>query len=953
MERLGPSDSQDWNGAVAGWTESAAGVHGRAAELARIEQFLGEAASGPAALLIEGAPGIGKTTLWSTAIGLARQDGCSVLTCRPVQSEAALSFSALGDLLEPVPDEVLTKLPGPQRQALDVALLRADPGSDPPDQRAVAVALLGVIRTLAGGAPVIIGIDDLPWLDRASAAVLEYALRRLSAQPVGLLATTVPGDPASHGSVAHWFEPGRLQSLEVAPLSLDALGAMLRDKRGPPASWPQVVEVHEASGGNPYFALEFAAALGAGRGQRGSGGPLPAPRSLQPLVERRLRGLSPAGREVALMAAAAANPTIDVILAACGDSDAAQSGLDAAEVAGVLEVVDNRVRFTHPLLRSASYARTTGWERRRAHRRLAEFTAEAEGQVRHLALAATGPDEQLAARLSTAAQTACLRGAAIAGAELADLALSLTPPGRGQELVGRLIEAGQLHLAGFDPERARELLEEAVTLSEPGQLRAAALYYLARVLGYLEGPAAPIPIARQALAEADDGTVLKALIHRDLGYALAVGTQSFTTAPTQHILAALRIARQVGDEGLTAQLVAIQAIAEFVAGHGVRHDLIERALASRQTGRVPMELRPRVTLSHLLKSSDDLTEARALLAAEYTEANEQGAETDLPFVILPLVQLETWAGNLELAEQYAEHGWRVATAAGAAAPMAGMHCARAITLAFRGPIADARAEAEAAIDSGLRSGVLYWALLGSQTLGLAEIVSGNPAAAHAILAMITEAVTGREIIDPGWLALRSIPDDVESLIRLGDLTAAETLLVTVEERARRLDRVWALAAGARCRALLLSARGDHEAAADSLRQAFAAHQRLDMPLELARTHLIAGEVARRARRKGEARAQLESARILFARLGAHPWAERAAAELSRLGTTRTSGIELTPAERQVAALVAAGRTNREAAAELYMSVRTVEAHLSVIYRKLGVRSRSDLARTWAQRESSP
>jgi DNA-binding CsgD family transcriptional regulator len=939
--------------AVAGWSDSAAGVHGRAAELARIEQFLDDAASGPAALLIEGAPGIGKTTLWSTAIGLARQHGCWVLTCRPVQSEAALSFSALGDLLEPVPDEALTKLPGPQRQALDVALLRAEPGSDPPDQRAVAVALLGVIRALAGAAPVVIGIDDLSWLDRASAAVLEYALRRLSAQPVGLLATTVTGDAASHTSIAHWFMPGRLQSLEVGPLTLDALGAMLRDKRGPPASWPQVVEVHEASGGNPYFALEFAAALGAGARQRGSGGPLPAPRSLRPLVDRRLRGLSPAGRDAALMAAAAANPAVDVILAACGDTRAARSGLDAAEVAGVLEVVDNKVRFTHPLLRSIFYAGTTGWERRRAHRRLAEFTAETEGQVRHLALAATGPDEQLAARLATAAQTVCLRGAAVAGAELAYLAVRLTPPGLVQERTARLIEAGQLHLAGFDPERARELLEEAVTLSEPGQLRAAALYYLARVLGYLESPTTPIPIARQALAEADDSTLLKALIHRDLGFALAVSTQSFTAAPTEHIQAALRIAERAGDKGLISQLIAIQAVAEFVAGHGVRHDLIDRALASRQTGRVPMELRPRVMLSHLLRSGDDLAGARTLLAAEYAEANEQGAETDLPFLVLPLVQLETWAGNLELAERYAEHGWRVATAAGAAAPTAAMHCARAIIRTFRGPIADARAEAQAAIDAGLRSGVLYWALLGSQALGLAEIVSGNPAAAHAVLAMITDAVTGREMIDPGWLALRSIPDDIESLIRLGDLTAGETLLVTMEERARRLDRVWALAATGRCRALLLSARGDHEAAASSLRQAFDAHQRLDMPLELARTHLIAGEVGRRARRKGEARAQLDSARVLFARLGADPWAQRAEAELTRLGTTRTSGLELTSVERQVAALVAAGRTNREAAGELYMGLRTVEAHLSVIYRKLGVRSRSELARTWTQQDSSP
>jgi DNA-binding CsgD family transcriptional regulator len=248
--------------------------------------------------------------------------------------------------------------------------------------------------------------------------------------------------------------------------------------------------------------------------------------------------------------------------------------------------------------------------------------------------------------------------------------------------------------------------------------------------------------------------------------------------------------------------------------------------------------------------------------------------------------------------------------------------------------------------------VYYPALLGSHALGLAELASGNPAAAHAILAMVTAATAGREMVDPGWLALRPIPDDIESLIRLGDLTAAEALLGPLEERARRLDRAWALARAGRCRALLASARGDTEAASAALRLAFAAHERLEMPFELARTHLAAGEAARRARRKVAAREHVAQARVMFARLGAAPWAERATAELARLGATRADGQALTQAERQVAGLVAAGRTNREAAAELYMGLRTVEAHLSAVYRKLGVRSRSELARAWVDQPAA-
>jgi len=934
------------------WDDHAVGVHGRTAELARIGQFLGDAARRPAALLIEGPAGIGKTTLWSAGIDMARQRGCWVLTCRPVQSEAVLSFSALGDLLEPVPDEALARLPGPQCRALDVALLRAEPGPEPPDQRAVAVALLGVIRALAETAPVVIGVDNLPWLDQTSAAVLEYAMRRLTAQPAGLLATAATEDPASPGAPARrWFPPDRLQSLRAGPLGLEALDAMLRAKGGPPDNWPELVEVHEASGGNPYFAQELAAALGALGQRRRAGQPLPVPGSLRPLVQRRLRALPPASREVALVVAAAAAPTADLVLAACGGGQRARDGLDSAEAAGVLQVVDDRVRFVHPLLRSLHYSSATERQRRQAHRCLAEVTVAPEGHVRHLALAASGPDEQLAGQLTAAAQVACLRGAAVAGAELTDLALRLTPPDRLAARAERLIEAAQLHLAAFDPEGARGLLEEAVTLSEKGQPRATALYHLARVVAYLEGAAPSIPLARQALDEAEDGTVLKAELHRDVGLGLVIGTQDFTARPLEEFKAAVEIAERTGDEELITQLAAFLAIADFVAGHGVRHDLIERALARHQrTRRAPMELRPRVVVSHVLRSGDELGAARALLTSEYTEAADQGAETDLPLVILPLVQVETWMGNLELAERYAEHGWRVAMAAGAGIPMAGMHCARAMVRAFRGPIADARAEAESAIDAGLRSGVLYWALLGSQALGLAELVSGNPAAAHAILATITEAVTGREMVDPGWLALRSVPDDIEALIRLGDLCAANELLVSVEERARHLDRAWALATAGRCRALLLSARGDHDAAAESLRQAFAAHARLEMPLELARTHLIAGDVARRARRKVTAREHVETARTMFARHGAAPWAQRAEADLARLGTKRAAGPDLTSAERQVADLVASGRTNREVAADLYMGLRTVEAHLSAIYRKLGVRSRSELARTWAQRQ---
>jgi DNA-binding CsgD family transcriptional regulator len=928
-----------------------AGFHGRTAEFDQIGRFLDQVATRPAALLIEGPSGIGKTTLWAAGVDEARSRGWWVLSCRPVQSEAPLSFSALGDLFDAVPEAALADLPDPQRRALDVALLRAEPGPDPPDQRAVAVALLGVIRTLAESAPVVLGVDDLPWLDRSSAMAVEYALRRLTTQPAGLLATVEPGDDAGPAaSLWSRLPADRRQSLNVGPLSLDALASVLRDKGGLSGSWPDIVELCEASGGNPYFALELASALGASGGLRRAGQPLPVPESLQPLLRRRLQGLSAVGNDVALLVAASSQATVQLLVTACGDDRLAWDGLDSAEQAGVLKVVDDRVRFAHPLVRSLHYSSATQRQRRHAHQRLADATSVAEERVRHLALAATGPDERLAAELSAAALVACRRGAAVAGAELADLAHELTPPEQMQARTERLMSAGKMHLTAFDPGGARRRLESAIELSESGPAHAAALHELARVVGYSEGLFAARSLLVQALGEAPDGSALKALVHRDLGFVMGIGTEGLTDETAAQFRAATEIAERTGDKALLSQLTAFDAVSAFVTGHGVRRDLIDQALGHWTTaGRLEMELRPRVILSHLLRSADDMPGARALLTAEYTEAAEHGAETDLPFLTMHLAALETWAGNLELAEQYADHGHRVAQAADAVTPMACMHSARAITWAFHGPLDAARAEAEAAIDAGLRCGVYYAVLLGSHALSLVELVSGNTAGGRALLAAIIDRTAGRGMVDPGWMALRPVPDYIESLIRLGELAEAEAMLAPAEERARRLDRAWALATSARCRALLMSARGDYPAASAALRQAFEAHERLEMPLELARTQLVAGDVARRARRKVEARERVEAARGTFARLGAAPWAQRAEEELARLGSIRSGGLDLTPVERRVAGLVAAGRTNREVASELYMGLRTVETHLSAVYRKLGVRSRSELARIWAQR----
>jgi DNA-binding NarL/FixJ family response regulator len=349
--------------------------------------------------------------------------------------------------------------------------------------------------------------------------------------------------------------------------------------------------------------------------------------------------------------------------------------------------------------------------------------------------------------------------------------------------------------------------------------------------------------------------------------------------------------------------------------------------------------------------ADELADARRLLLAEYDDVMAEGAETDLPLLLMPLVELETIAGELDLAGTYAGECTSAAAASGATAQLACAHAARAMLLAWRGPEDACRADAERGIEAGLRCGVLYAVAIACRALGLLSFAAGDPAAAHASLGLVTEALAGRGMIDPGFIPVRAAMDDIEALIRMGELDTATGLLEPLAAAAVRLDRASALAITGRCQALLASARGDDESAFESVAAALSAHARIDAPLEAARTELVASEVARRARRTHEARGHAEAAAATFDDRGATLWAGRARTELARLERRRATaagGGELTQTEYTVADAVAAGRTNREVATELSMGLRTVEAHLSAIYRKLGVRSRSELAARWPE-----
>ncbi len=430
-------------------------VIGRDVELARTEDFLDTFAAGSYGLVIEGEAGAGKTTLWLAAVDEARERGCRVLETRPAEAEAGLPFAGLGDLVESTLDEVLDDLPEPQADALRVALLLAPPGDAPLDERAVAMAVLGVLRELAGAGPLLVAVDDVQWLDPPSAKVLSFAWRRLGEEPVGLLLAHRLGTDASVGLA----DDERFSSLPVGPLALGVVHRLVHTRLGLILPRPALRRVHEVSGGNPFFALELGRALQAHQAELSPGEPLPVPDRLQELVRVRLGALPPKSRDVLAAAAALSQPTIGRLAAAVAGGEAA---LRPALEAQVVELEGDRIRFTHPLLASGAYQSLDAIGRRELHRRLGEVVPEADERARHLALSTDTPDADVAQALEEAAEHARARGATATAAELCEQAFRLTPIDRPDDSHRRTVAAANYRFLAGDTVRARELLEQAL-----------------------------------------------------------------------------------------------------------------------------------------------------------------------------------------------------------------------------------------------------------------------------------------------------------------------------------------------------------------------------------------------------------------------------------------------------------------------------------------------------------
>jgi predicted ATPase len=312
---------------------------GRERELALVAGLLERTRQAPAGLVLVGEAGIGKTILWQQALKMAHDHGYQVLACRGVEAEARLSFAALGDLLADVLPAVIDVLTPPRRRALEVALLIADPGSRLPDVRAVALAFLDGLRALARSGPIVLAVDDIQWLDQASGGLLAFALRRLRDEPMGLLATFRLASDGDQASVPTGLEQLRfVEQARLGPLNLSATYQLLKARLGLSLTRPQLVRLHEATRGNPLFALEVARELQRS-GRRGTPGqPLPVTADIRELLGRRLARLSARTREVLLAAAAAARPSRRLLAAVLDDPGRVRLALEEADGAGIFDL---------------------------------------------------------------------------------------------------------------------------------------------------------------------------------------------------------------------------------------------------------------------------------------------------------------------------------------------------------------------------------------------------------------------------------------------------------------------------------------------------------------------------------------------------------------------------------------------------------------------------------------
>jgi DNA-binding CsgD family transcriptional regulator len=903
---------------------------GREPEQQALQQLFEEARSGRSGVLaLVGEAGIGKSALLDWAV--ARADGFHVLRARGVASEAQIPFAGLFELLRPAL-HCLERVPAPQAAALQGALALRPAQSE--DRFAVGAATLSVLAAFAEEQPVAVLVDDAHWLDGSSADALLFALRRLLAEPIAVALTVREGERSL-------LDGSDLPVLRLEGLDPDAATLLLRE-RAPGADAETAARLHRETAGNPLALLELARER---LPDLVPDAPVPVVTSVARVYAERAAALPERTRDALVLAAATDRGDLGLLARAGDRLGVGVSDLEGAEEAGLVAVREGVLEFRHPLARSAVYGAAAPERRRRVHRALAETLPDADADRRawHLALAAAGPDEPASFALAQAAERARARSAYEVAAQAFERAARLAP--EQERRLSLLYEAADAAWLGGLADRAVALLDECAGSPADGAL-AIRIDHLRGRIALLRGP---LPegeeLLRSAAERSEPAAAVVMLAEVVIGGFYAADARLMRECGA-------RAGELADEEGSTrarffGRIAAGMAL--VMAGEGDRGaDSIREAVRILERSD---ELRADPRLLAFASMGPlwlrDAEVGRALVDDAVAAVRARSAVGSLAHLLTHVaIQDETSDRWVEAQTEFDE-AIRLARETGQSVVLACALARLAWLEARLGREESCRAHAAEALALAREQGAglaEIWALAALCDL---ELALGRVDEALARAAALEDALRVREIAD---VDISPAPEQVELLLRLGRAEDAASMLAPFEEAASTKGQPWALARAARCRALLADADGFERWFEEALTQHAAT---LDI-FETARTRLAYGARLRREGERTRAREHLRAALETFDGLGAQPWAEAARGELAATGETArrrdpSSLDALTPQELQVSLLLAEGRTTREAAAALFLSPKTIEYHLRNAYRKLGIRSRPELARALAQR----
>jgi DNA-binding CsgD family transcriptional regulator len=901
---------------------------GRHAECARLESLIDATRSGSGgALVLRGVPGAGKSALLDFAA--ERAEGFTVLRGGGTPGEAEVAFAGLLDVLRPVVDRV-AELPRPQRAALGGALGLVPPAVER-DRFLVGAAVLSLLMRASAERPVLACVDDAHWLDTPSLDALLFASRRLAGSPVGVIL-------AARDEPHQALDAPRLEELAVRALEREPTGVLASSLIGrvPDAG---VEAIFRRTQGLPLAITEWSRL---GDTEEAVATPVPISRLVERAYARSAEAASEQVRALLLVAAADDSGVLSTVLAAAERLGIPATAVEGAEELGLLEVADGRIRFRHPLVRSAIYQSAAAPLRRRAHRALGACLSgewQADRRAWHRAAGVVGADEEVAADLAAMAErTRARSGYAVAARALARAA-QLTPA--PERRAARAIAAADAFWRAGRGSRAEQLLTGVLAETRDPTLRADAEHLLGRLTHFGGDPLAArdILVAGALRVEHEDRERAADLM------ASALYASYFCGRPALLRETAATAAR------LAASSAGVDVDARLSAMTGAALTIGKRLLAAEPYLRRSIELATPAEPDALVYAAEshgwlcEYHAARDVAVHALDAAQELGAPGAVAFASALVAEFQATLGELDAAG--AE--WTETIRRGAETEQGHVMAWSRLQLGYIAANRKGDEEARRLVDSARESNEPLWysgAGGAAWVLGTSALARGDGETAVAVL-----ADTDLDVSQAAYSPWPVGADLVEAYVRAGRPALAAAAL---DELAAHAHQTWARAALGRAQGM---AAGE-DAFDAPLERSATAFARLGVPLEEARSRLCHGERLRRAGRRVQARAQLRGALALFERMRCDPWVERTERELRASGETlRARGPgrpvdQLTPQELQVATLAAAGLSNKEAAARLFLSVKTIEAHLHRTYRKLGVRSRTELAPLLAERDVS-